>query len=191
MTCSKTRDGAARPQSSPGRDARGARGKPAYTVGVVSDTHGKLCPEVRRLLTGVDHILHAGDIGSAAVLSELGAVAGVTAVRGNCDYEAWALSLPVTAEIELAGVRFVLTHMVRSEGDFSRKPSTELVPQVVVSGHTHLAALEWRDEVLYLNPGSAGPRRFGRPRTIALVWVFDSLGGPTNRVRAEILAVPD
>ncbi len=166
-------------------------GEAAYTIGVVSDTHGELHLAVRELLAGVDHILHAGDVGSATVLSELQAIAGVTAVRGNCDFEAWAASLPVTTEVELAGVRFVLTHMGRSRGDCEGEPSGELAPLVVVSGHTHLAVLEWRDGVLHLNPGSAGPRRFGRPRTLALVRVFDGLDSPRGRVEAEIVVVPD
>ena len=153
------------------RDAAGA-----IIVGVLSDTHGCLYPPVKRLLEGVDHIIHAGDVGSAQVLTELRTLAPVTAVRGNCDAEVWAQSLPVRAEVDLGEARILVGHVagwLRAEagdGGFT----------VVVSGHSHLASIEERDSVLYLNPGSAGPRRFGRPRTVARLEIRPRRGAEAN-----------
>ncbi len=152
-------------------------------VGVLSDTHGHLYPEVRAALAGVDHIVHAGDIGSPQVLAELRAMAPVTAVRGNCDYDAWALALPVRAEATLAGARFAVGHVrwqVEAGGFID----------VVIFGHSHQPLLERRQGVLYLNPGSAGPRRFNRPRSLARVSVVraqagDAFGRPS--LEAEIV----
>lgn len=115
------------------------------------------------MLEDVDHIIHAGDVGSAHVLVELRAIAPVTAVRGNCDAGAWAQSLPAYAEVDLGGARILVGHAagrLRAEAGDSGLA-------VVITGHSHLASLEERDNVLHLNPGSAGPRRFGRPRTVA------------------------
>ncbi len=132
-------------------------------VGVLSDTHGHLYPEVAEGLEGVDHIIHAGDVGTSEVLRALRLIAPVTAVRGNVDMGNWADALPPRAEVELAGVRVVVSHTtLRIDG-----AGHVGGPLVVVSGHSHVAAIEWRGGVLYLNPGSAGPRRFGRPRTMA------------------------
>jgi putative phosphoesterase len=162
---------------------------PLLTLGVLSDTHGHLYAPVARMLEGVDHIIHAGDICSLEVLSRLRGIAPVTAVRGNCDNEAWAAALPHQAEIELAGVRFSVTHVGgrRPAGAASPVPDG---PEVVVTGHTHLAALEQRGQALYLNPGSAGPRRFGRPRTLARVEIFRGPDG-SPRVRAELITIEE
>jgi putative phosphoesterase len=160
-------------------------------VGVLSDTHGHLYPRVRQLLEGVDHIIHAGDVGSPQVLTELRAIAPVTAVRGNCDAGAWAQSLPVRAEVELEGARILVGHVagrlrdeVASGGPGA--PESHSVTQsgpfaVVISGHSHVASIEKRDGVLHLNPGSAGPRRFGRPRTVARL----EIGAPRESGVAE------
>ena len=139
------------------------------TVGVLSDTHGHLYPRVKQLLMGVDHIVHAGDVGSPRVLAELKTLAPVTAVRGNCDVDAWARALPARAEVELGGVRILVGHI-------AARPHAKADPAgrdegggfaAVITGHSHMAAQEIRDGVLHLNPGSAGPRRYGRPRTVA------------------------
>ncbi|MFH0916654.1 MAG: metallophosphoesterase family protein [bacterium] len=146
-------------------------------VGVLSDTHGYLYPPVKRLLEGVDHIIHAGDVGSARVLAELRTLAPVTAVRGNCDAEVWAQSLPARAEVDLGEARILVGHVagrLRAEagdGGFA----------VVISGHSHLASYEERDGVLYLNPGSAGPRRFGRPRTVARLEIRPRRGAEAKK----------
>ncbi len=158
-------------------------------VGVVSDTHGHLYPRVARLLEGVDHIIHAGDVGSAEVLRALRSIAPLVAVRGNCDLDVWADALPPRAELELAGVRIVVGHIAprpESGGDGR--------VMVVVSGHSHVARLEQQGPVLYLNPGSAGPRRFGRPRTIAQLEIWAPTGtelGGSPRVTAHILSAED
>jgi len=149
-------------------------------VGVLSDTHGHLYPEVREALSGVDHIVHAGDVGSPEVLDGLRLIAPVTAVRGNCDHEAWALRLPVRTEIDVGGVRILVSHI-------AGRPARGAGPDgatAVVSGHSHMASVETRDDVLYVNPGSAGPRRFGRPRTVALMEIDDGL-------RVTIIALED
>jgi uncharacterized protein len=164
------------------------------TVGVLSDTHGHLYPHVASLLEGVQHIIHAGDVGSAEVLGALRRIAPVTVVRGNVDVGGWADALPSRAEVELRGVTIVVSHIsprpAGAGGD--RRPVAG--PLVVVSGHSHVAALEWRGEVLYLNPGSAGPRRFGRPRTVARLEIWPPRKGDTGgetggapRVTAQIL----
>ena len=163
------------------------------TVGVLSDTHGHLYPEVKQALEGVDHIIHAGDVGSPAVLSALESIAPVTAVRGNCDYDAWAQALPACAEVELGGVRILVGHIasnVHSRVEAERPEPAR--PEAVITGHTHLAAMETREGTLYLNPGSAGPRRFGRPRTVARVMIRPARGsvaGLRARLEAEIVDV--
>ncbi len=150
-------------------------------VGVISDTHGQLSPRVKTLLQGSDHIVHAGDIGSERVLEELRAIAPVTAVRGNCDTEAWARALPVRAELELGGVRIVVGHIAAAL-------RVAFDSQVVITGHSHMAALQWRGAVLHLNPGSAGPQRFGRMRSVARL-VIHAAGDdqPSGQIDAEIV----
>jgi putative phosphoesterase len=151
-------------------------------VGVLSDTHGDLRPQIKQLLGGVDHIIHAGDVGSPKVLEELRAMAPVTAVRGNCDTDAWAQSLPARAEVELGGIRILVGHIAARPRDEAaatarddRASDRAGYSAVVISGHSHMASIEERGDALYLNPGSAGPRRFGRPRTMALLEI-----GPTR-----------
>jgi putative phosphoesterase len=161
-------------------------------VGVLSDTHGHLYAEVKKLLEGVDHIIHAGDIGASRVLAELKAMAPVTAVRGNCDYDQWALSLPVHTALEVGGARIAVGHVgrqVQQWAEAGAAVSGTNVFEAVVFGHSHIALVERRAGVLYLNPGSAGPRRFDRPRTMAkLVVRSAAVGDPGVRphVDAEI-----
>jgi putative phosphoesterase len=132
-------------------------------VGVISDTHGLLRPQATAFLRGCDHILHGGDIGSAQILEQLASLAPVTAVRGNNDTHAWAASLPDTQLVELAGVRLYVIHDLN---ELRIDPGATAV-QVVVSGHSHQPSLSERAGVIYLNPGSAGPRRFRLPVSIA------------------------
>lgn len=186
MTCSPTT-----PPSVDKKPADSAAG--IITVGVLSDTHGHLYPQVRQALAGVDHIIHAGDVGSAQVLAELRTLAPVTAVRGNCDLDAWAEGLPVTAELELGGARILVGHIAgRLHG---RAEATGHVPgstfAAVITGHSHVGAMERREGTLYLNPGSAGPQRFARPRTVALLTIrpAPAAGSGGVQVGAEILAV--
>lgn len=136
-------------------------------IGVISDTHGLLRDEVLVALAEVEHILHAGDVGDFDILRRLGAIAPVTAIRGNVDLQGRCAELPATDAVELAGKTFYLVHSVR---DLDLNPVAAGVA-VVVSGHSHKASTEWKQGVLYLNPGSAGPRRFNLPVTVALVTV--------------------
>lgn len=136
-------------------------------IGVISDTHGLLRPEAVAALWGVEHILHAGDVGDASILDALRTLAPVTAIRGNVDVWGACAELPATEAVELAGRLFYLVHSVH---DLDINPVVGGVA-VVVSGHTHRSVSEVRDGVLYLNPGSAGPRRFDLPVTLALVTV--------------------
>lgn len=131
----------------------------SLAVGVISDTHGLLRPEALTALTGVAHIIHAGDADKAYVLDELRRFAPVTVVRGNCDHGVWADSLPRETIVELGGCSIVVIHNIH---DLSLDPKAAGV-SVVVSGHSHMPVCEKRGGVLYINPGSAGPRRWGKP----------------------------
>ncbi len=133
------------------------------TVGVLSDTHGLMRPEALTALAGVDHILHGGDVGDVAVLTALRRIAPVTAIRGNVDRSGPCADLPATEAVELGGHLLYLVHAL---------PDLDLNPvaagiSVVISGHSHVAAVEIRGGVLFLNPGSAGPRRFRLPLSVA------------------------
>ena len=132
-------------------------------VGLISDTHGLLRPEAVAFLRGSDFIVHAGDIGDAKVLGELRALAPVTAVRGNNDRGAWADAI---AESEVLQVGEVFIHVLHDLAQLDLDPAAAGL-QVVVSGHSHHPLIEERDGVLYVNPGSAGPRRFKLPIAVA------------------------
>jgi hypothetical protein len=134
-------------------------------IGVISDTHGLLRPELLPALAGVTHILHAGDVGDPAILTELRRIAPVTAIRGNIDSTGPCAALPATEAIELAGC---LIYMVHALEDLDLHPHAAGIG-VVLSGHSHQPSIEQRDGVLYLNPGSVGPRRFNLPITFALL----------------------
>ncbi|SRR5579875_1223882 len=134
-------------------------------IGVISDTHGLLRPEALAALAGVAHILHAGDVGDIEILARLRVIAPVTAIRGNVDLYGPCAALPATDCVELGGKIFYLVHSVH---DLDINPIVADVA-VVVSGHSHQPSVEERNGVLYLNPGSAGPRRFRLPVTLALV----------------------
>lgn len=136
-------------------------------VGVISDTHGLLRPEALVALAGAEHILHVGDVGDPRILDTLREIAPVTAIRGNVDVHGDCAELPATEYVELAGKAFYLVH---SEDWLDLKPEVAGI-SCVVSGHSHKASVEIRGGVLYLNPGSAGPRRFKLPVTLALVTV--------------------
>ena len=132
-------------------------------IGLISDTHGLLRPEALAFLRGCEHIVHGGDIGGTAILEALAAIAPLTAVRGNNDRDAWAEAVPETALVELDGVRLYAIHDL---AQLDIDPVAAGV-RVVVSGHSHRPRAEERDGVLYLNPGSAGPRRFRLPISAA------------------------
>jgi putative phosphoesterase len=133
------------------------------TIGVISDTHGLLRPEALRALQGSDIIIHAGDVGDPEILATLKTLAPVFAVRGNVDTQEWARSLPETEVIETASVTIYVLHIVQC---LDLNP-TAAGFQIVISGHSHNPGQSIREGVLFLNPGSAGPRRFDLPVTIA------------------------
>lgn len=147
-------------------------------IGVISDTHGLLRPEALTALAGSNLILHAGDVGSAEVLDALAAIAPVHAVRGNNDRGAWAESLPETREISVDELRLLLIHNLKELAD---DPARRY--RVVISGHSHRPAALERAGILYLNPGSAGPRRFRLPVSIAQLRIS------RGRVRHEIVTL--
>jgi uncharacterized protein len=134
-------------------------------IGVISDTHGLLRPEALVALAEAEHILHAGDVGRPEILDELRKIAPVTAIRGNVDVSGECAELPATDVVELAGGLFYLVHSVH---DLDINPVAAEVA-VVVSGHSHKPSVEMKAGVMYLNPGSAGPRRFSLPVSVALV----------------------
>jgi hypothetical protein len=138
-------------------------------IGLISDTHNFLDPQIARLFTGVEHILHAGDIGLPAILNSLADIAPVTAVSGNTDEP--ELGYSPTQVIELAGRKFLIHHIVSPHA-----PSPELRllierehPEVVMFGHTHKPFSEEIENILYFNPGYAGKSRFGMERTVAIM----------------------
>lgn len=128
-------------------------------VGLISDTHGLLRPEAVAFLRGSDFIVHAGDIGNADVLKALNALAPVTVVRGNNDKGPWAENI---AETEVLQIGEVFIYVLHNVAELDLDPVAAGF-QVVVSGHSHRPSIEERDGVLYVNPGSSGPRRFGLP----------------------------
>jgi hypothetical protein len=139
-------------------------------IGVISDTHGLLRPEALAVLAGVDHILHAGDIGNFEILTALRDLAPVTAIRGNIDQHGDCAQLPATEMVDLCGHLFYLVHAI---DDLDISPAAAGIAAVVY-GHSHKASAESRNGILYLNPGSAGPRRFNLPVTLALVTLADA-----------------
>jgi putative phosphoesterase len=147
----------------------------ARLVGLISDTHGLLRAEAVAALRGVDRIVHAGDIGDAAILERLAELAPVTAVRGNNDHGAWAERLPAAASLTVDRVTFHVIHDLGELALYRPQDGT----RVVVSGHSHRPSIDVRDGVLYVNPGSAGPRRFRLPISVALVTV--KRGQPSAR----------
>jgi uncharacterized protein len=149
----------------------------ALTIGVISDTHGLLRPEAIQALIGVDHILHAGDVGDPLILDKLRWIAPLTAIRGNVDTSGVCRSLPATDLVELGGRFFYLVHSVY---DLDLDPVAAGLG-AVVSGHTHRSEVREVKGVLYLNPGSAGPRRFDLPVTLAKMTVVD------GTIRAQIV----
>jgi putative phosphoesterase len=139
----------------------------AVSVGVISDTHGLLRPEAVAALRDSELILHAGDVGNTEVLERLRHIAPTIAVRGNADAGVWANALPLTEVIEVGGLHLYMLHDL-STLDLDPKAAGFAA---VISGHTHKPVADIRDGVLYLNPGSAGPRRFSLPIAVARVQV--------------------
>ena len=137
-----------------------------FEIGLISDTHGKLRPEALDALKGVEHIVHAGDVGGGGIVERLREIAPVTVVRGNVDRGDWAKELPDTAVLEAGGVRILALHILDELP--RRLPGGPAAAgfDAVVYGHSHEPGVEETDGVLYVNPGSAGPRRFDLPVTL-------------------------
>jgi putative phosphoesterase len=134
-------------------------------IGLISDTHGLLRPEALRALDGSDLIIHAGDVGAPEILEQLRGLAPVVAVKGNVDREAWCADLPETAVADAGSSLVYVLHDLKA---LDLKPASAGIA-MVVSGHSHKPVCEERGGVLYVNPGSAGPRRFNLPVTVARV----------------------
>ena len=132
-------------------------------LGLISDTHGLLREEALDALRGSDVILHAGDVGGPEILETLKTVAPLVAVRGNVDVDKWGQTLPLTEVIQMGPVMIYMLHILQ---DLDINPVAAGV-QIVVSGHSHKPGQTQKDGVLYVNPGSAGPRRFYLPITVA------------------------
>jgi hypothetical protein len=147
-----------------------------FRIGLISDTHNLVRPEALERLAGVDAIVHAGDICKPEVLEILAGIAPVTAVRGNNDRGAWAQALPVATTQTLAGVA---VHVVHDIADLRIDSHRQRI-DVIVSGHSHKPSIERREGVLFVNPGSAGPRRFKLPISVGMLIVEGA------QVRAEL-----
>lgn len=147
------------------------------TIGVISDTHGLLRPEALTMLMGSDRIVHAGDIGSPNVLEKLRTIAPVAAVRGNNDKGPWAGSIPESLMLEVNGRTI---HVLHDLAQLDLHPAAAGIA-VVISGHSHKPVIDEREGVLFLNPGSAGPRRFRLPISVAKLYI-----GPDS-VHADII----
>jgi putative phosphoesterase len=137
-----------------------------FRIGIISDTHGLLRPEAERGLAGVDHIIHAGDIGRPEIIEALRRIAPVTAIRGNVDSGGWAREYPDTKLVRLAGKSIYVLHDLKT---LQSDPGAGV--DVIISGHSHVPKIDTVGGVLYLNPGSAGRRRFKLPITLATLEV--------------------
>ena len=150
-------------------------------VGIISDTHGMLRPEVAAAFAGVEMIIHAGDIGGLLVMMELKKIAPVTAVYGNTDKAEWTQEFPASAVVTVGGVQLYVLHNLAT---LDLDPAATGFAAVIY-GHTHRQEQETRGGVLYFNPGSAGPRRYSLPASVGVITVEDS------SVRGEIIPLPD
>lgn len=150
---------------------------PLWKIGVISDTHGLLCSQAKEVLQGCDLIIHAGDIDNPSLLGELKRIAPTTAVRGNMDGGSWANSLRIIERVQVGDWSMVVIHKVDD------LPSLDEDTDIVIFGHSHKFLQETRDGILFLNPGSAGPRRFFLPMSMAILSL-----GETVTVEQVILA---
>jgi putative phosphoesterase len=149
-------------------------------VGVISDTHGLLRPEAIGALRGSDMIIHAGDVGKSEIIDELRGLAPTFVVRGNIDKGDWVAGLSMTELVDVGERKFLVLHEV---SQLELDPAAAGIAAVVF-GHSHMPLVETREGVLFLNPGSAGPRRFKLPVTVARAHVSG------RRIRPEIVELP-
>ncbi|OLU16506.1 MULTISPECIES: metallophosphoesterase family protein [unclassified Pseudomonas] len=148
-------------------------------IGLIADTHGLLRPQALAALQGVDHLIHAGDIGGPQILAELERIAPLSVVRGNNDAEAWADAIPESLTLRFGAVSLYVLHDLKK---LAIDPRAEAI-DVVIAGHSHKPLHDVRDGVLYLNPGSAGPRRFKLPIGVAVLHIDG------DKVRAELVTL--
>ncbi|TBU75034.1 YfcE family phosphodiesterase [Pseudomonas daroniae] len=148
-------------------------------IGLIADTHGLLRPEALAALQGVDHLIHAGDIGGPQILAELEGIAPLSVVRGNNDDDAWADTIPERLILRFGKTSLYVLHDLKQLDIEPRMQGID----VVIAGHSHKPLHEERDGVLYLNPGSAGPRRFKLPISVALLHIDG------NALRAELITL--
>ena len=147
-----------------------------FTIGIISDTHGLLRPEALCALAHVDHIIHGGDIGNPEIITALRRIAPVTAIRGNVDTGDWATEFAETEFVQIAGRLFYVLHDLKTlKVDLLTKRV-----DVIVSGHSHIPTINTEGGVLYVNPGSAGRRRFKLPITLASLEVTSDALKPTS-----------
>ena len=159
----------------------------AIRIGVIADTHGLFDRAIRRHFRGVDHILHAGDIGDQSVIEQLEQIAPVTAVSGNVDDEEQS-GFPSEAVIELAGRRIAIRHILYEGGKLTKDGRAFLNcerPDICIFGHTHQPKTEWFDDTLLFNPGSAGPKRFKLPRGLGILRLCTAV------VKPRLISLPD
>jgi putative phosphoesterase len=149
----------------------------AVVIGVISDTHGLLRPEALAALQGSNFLIHAGDIDDPEIVKRLEAVAPLTAVRGNVDHEAWAQQIPVTNVLEIGHLSIYVVHSIQ---ELDLKPEAAGFAAVIY-GHSHVPKQERKQGVLYFNPGSAGPKRFGLPVSVGRLVVEQ------GKISAEII----
>ena len=159
------------------RSSRRRITKSVRVIGLISDTHGLVRPQALEALRGVDLLIHAGDIGKAEVLDALEPIAPLHAIKGNNDRGAWAKKLPDTMILTVGGVKLYLIHDVN---ELSFEPSKHGIA-AVISGHSHKPSIVERDGVLFVNPGSAGPRRFKLPVAVGKIRIAD------GKLKAEII----
>ena len=164
-----------------------ARGKGSLHIGVIADTHGLFDRAILRHFQGLDHILHAGDIGDRSVIAQLAALAPVTAVSGNVDgYQ--RSGYPPETIIELGGSRIALRHILYEGGKLTKEGRAFLdreQPDVCIFGHTHQPLAEWFGATQLFNPGSAGPKRFTLPRGLGLLTIANGAITPTHIVLGD------
>ena len=152
-----------------------------HKIGIISDTHGMLRPEIAAAFAGVELIIHAGDIGTPLVTVELNKTAPVTAVYGNTDNVLCTRELPASTVVKVGDVQLYVLHNL---ADLDLDPAAAGFAAVIY-GHSHRQMQETRNGVLYFNPGSAGPRRYSLPASVGLITIENS------RIRGEIISLPD
>ena len=151
--------------------------RPLHVIGLISDTHGLVRPEAIEALQGVDLVIHAGDIGKPEVLDALKAIGPLVAIKGNNDIGAWAKPLPDTRLVQTADTRLFVIHNVK---ELDCDPATKGY-DVIISGHSHKPSIVTRDGVLFVNPGSAGPRRFKLPVAVGKLFIQN------QKINAELI----